>query len=263
MNIIKCRNGHYYDSDKFGVCPHCRIPDNNSSSNMSNQNVTYSERDISSVSPPIISDASGVNDISEQKTIRLKQTDSNDIVTESMPQQSPLPPTQPLSQLSSQPASQPNNRPQMPVTTVEDLIKKAASNRKPQDNNVTVRFTGNSEIPEPTVGWLIGINDDYYGECFELKTGKNFIGRSNDMDIVLSMDNSVSRNRHAIVIYEPHGRIFIAQPGESRELFYINNNVVLKNEVLNPYDIIVVGNTKLMFFPLCGQDFSWDDIENN
>ena len=23
MNIIKCKNGHFYDSDRFMLCPHC------------------------------------------------------------------------------------------------------------------------------------------------------------------------------------------------------------------------------------------------
>ena len=23
MNLVRCNNGHFYDSDKFAVCPHC------------------------------------------------------------------------------------------------------------------------------------------------------------------------------------------------------------------------------------------------
>ena len=94
-----------------------------------------------------------------------------------------------------------------------------------------------------------------------MKNGKNFIGRSPQMDIVLEGDANVSRDRHAIVTYEPKGRAFFAQPGESRELFYVNGQVVLMNVVLQHKDVISVGKTQLMFVPLCGSDFSWDEMK--
>ena len=81
------------------------------------------------------------------------------------------------------------------------------------------------------------------------------------MDVALTGDNSVSRERHAIVIYEPKARIFIAQPGDSRELFYLNDEVVLNNEKLKNYDVLTVGNLKLMLVACCGEHFSWDDVK--
>lgn len=80
------------------------------------------------------------------------------------------------------------------------------------------------------------------------------------MDIVIS-DSSVSREKHAVILYEPKKREFLAQPGESRELFYLNNEVVLNFEKLKAYDVIQVGNTKLMFMPFCSETFCWDDLE--
>ena len=81
------------------------------------------------------------------------------------------------------------------------------------------------------------------------------------MDVILGGDTSVSREKHAVVIYEPQGKIFIAQPGESRELFYLNGKVVLNNEMLNSNDVVAIGNTKLMLIPCCGEKFSWDDLK--
>ena len=83
------------------------------------------------------------------------------------------------------------------------------------------------------------------------------------MDIVLASDKTVSRKRHAIVLYDPHSRIFVAQPGESRELFYINDKVVLRNEQLNIYDKLLIGKTELVFFPLCGEKFAWEDVKED
>ena len=67
---------------------------------------------------------------------------------------------------------------------------------------------------------------------------------------------AVARKRHACVIFEPRAGIFYAQPGESHELFYLNDNVVLNSEILKSHDVITLGETSLMFIPLCGPDFS-------
>lgn len=113
---------------------------------------------------------------------------------------------------------------------------------------------------EPVVGWLVCIEGEYFGEGFQLRSGKNFVGRASDMDIVLGLDKSVSRNRHACVIYEPKSRTFIAQPGESKELFYLNDEVVLNNMKMTAYDVLQIGETRLMLIPCCSDKFSWDDV---
>ena len=96
-----------------------------------------------------------------------------------------------------------------------------------------------------------------------MKSGRNFIGRASHMDIVLRGDNSISREKHAIILYEPKRREFIAQAGESRELFYLNDEVVLNPVRLKQHDILTIGNTRLMFFPCCGENFSWDDFKKD
>jgi hypothetical protein len=127
------------------------------------------------------------------------------------------------------------------------------------DEAKTVSFYEDSFGTEPVVGWLVCISGDYYGRSFELKSGRNFIGRSAMNDISLSSDVRVSRERHAIIIYEPVEKCFIAQAGESRELCYLNGKVVLSNSPMKAYDILTVGNEKLMFIPFCGSEFCWED----
>lgn len=130
------------------------------------------------------------------------------------------------------------------------------------DMGKTVRYYDNSIGTEPVVGWLVCLNGENFGQSFVLKSGRNFIGRGRDMDIVLSGDDSVSRNKHAIVVYEPKAKMFIAQPGESRELFYVNDRVVLNNEQIRKNDILSLGKTKLMLIPCCDECFCWEDAEN-
>lgn len=114
---------------------------------------------------------------------------------------------------------------------------------------------------EPVVGWLVCTEGPHLGEDFRLKTGKNFIGRASNMDAALTKDNSVSRDKHAIVLYEPKAHMFLVQPGEARELCYLNDSVVLAAQEIKRNDVITVGESKLMFFPCCDTTFNWDMVE--
>lgn len=109
----------------------------------------------------------------------------------------------------------------------------------------------------PTVGWLVCKKGIFFGQDFCLKSGRNFIGRGKDMDVCLEGENSVSRERHATIIYEPKQNIFLAQPGDSRELFYLNGSVVLSPTVLKKNDVLQVGEVLLMLIPCCDENFNW------
>ena len=78
---------------------------------------------------------------------------------------------------------------------------------------------------EPVTGWLVCTEGGHYGQVYELKKGKNRVGGSADMDIALTADSQAAACC----------------------------------QVLQNRDVIVVGGSKLMFIPLCGPDFSWED----
>ena len=128
-----------------------------------------------------------------------------------------------------------------------------------EDENCTVGYYAQVIGVEPVVGWLVCIKGAYRGESFKLKSGRNFIGRAANMDIVLGADQSVSRLRHAAVVYDPKSRAFIVAAGDARELCYLNGEVVISSQKLKAYDVLTLGNTELMLIPLCGEKFSWDD----
>lgn len=128
-----------------------------------------------------------------------------------------------------------------------------------EEDNCTVGYYSRVIGVEPVVGWLVCIEGEYKGESFKLKSGRNFIGRAANMDVVLSADHSVSRFKHASVIYEPRGRQFIVSTGESRELCYLNDEVVLSNMKMKAYDVLNLGNTSLMLIPCCGARFTWEN----
>lgn len=192
MKLRKCKNGHFYDVDKFENCPHCTAMNESEETTMLKQETSVLEKNLDD-------DKSMVN-----SSLSLDED---------------------------------------PVT-------------------VGIFQAENIKI-QPVVGWLVCIKGPSYGEAFQIKTGRNFIGRSFSMDIVLSEDISVSREKHAIVTYEPKKREFIVQAGDSRELFYLNDEVVLNTKKLNPRDILTIGKTNLMFIPFCSENISWDDFKED
>ena len=131
---------------------------------------------------------------------------------------------------------------------------------KSSDSQKTVGYFSDVSN-EPVVGWLVAIEGNHFGMDFKLKTGRNFIGRGADMDVVLSDDDAVSRNRHAIILYEPKSNVFLVQPGDAKELFYLNDNLVLSATEIKAYDVLLLGKTKLLFIPCCSDKFNWDSVK--
>lgn len=143
--------------------------------------------------------------------------------------------------------------------TNESKLQKNVSALQIQEQDLTVGYYSQKMITNPVVGWLVCLNGDNKGKSYELHAGRNFVGRAAEMDIVLEGDKSVSRIKHAVFIYDAKGKKYYAQPGESRELFYVNGEVVLNNVILKPYDKVFIGQTELLFIALCGEIFTWDE----
>ena len=109
----------------------------------------------------------------------------------------------------------------------------------------------------PVCGWLACIDGPRQGQSFTLHTGKNFIGRADDMDIRLSGDEAVARHNHAAIAYDPKNRTFMLLPGESEGLVYLNGDAIYEARKLTDMNLIQLGRTSLLFRPLCGDNFSW------
>lgn len=116
-----------------------------------------------------------------------------------------------------------------------------------------------NEIQEPVVGWLVCVGGKHIGKDFKIIAGKNSIGRNGGNDITLESEESVSREKHAWIIYEPRKREFFAKPGESSGLTYLNDENIFDAKKLSHGDILEFGDTKFIFIPLCGESFSWSD----
>ena len=123
-----------------------------------------------------------------------------------------------------------------------DMKKNSKKGNTPYDGEKTVGYYFAEIKTEPVVGWLVCIGGATLGVSYQLKSGKNFIGRSEaENDIVIKNDMSVSRVKHAIIVYDPKSKRFLAQPGLSSELFYLNDEVVLQAAPMEARDILQIG----------------------
>ncbi len=111
---------------------------------------------------------------------------------------------------------------------------------------------------EPVVGWLVCLEGPDRGQDFRLHSEKNFIGRSAAMDVCIAGDESVSRDKHATLTFEPKKQSFWLIPGDSSGLVYLNGEVVHAPLQISGGDLIEVGKSKLVLTPFVGENFRWD-----
>ena len=195
--LVKCPNGHYYDSEKYASCPFCEEMDGNAANEMTAPMPGLFDEDLSTTIP--------------------------DTMMESSPS----------------------------VTVGDDDFDKTIG---------MAVYGGASDGGKttPVVGWLVCTDGSEFGKGFALKAGRNFIGRSDENDVVIKGDQAISRKEHAVVVYDPKAGKFHVQPGSSSELFYVNGEVVLQVVEINDRDRISLGETELLFVPLCDERFSWE-----
>jgi FHA domain len=110
---------------------------------------------------------------------------------------------------------------------------------------------------DPVVGWLVCLAGPERGRDFRLHAEKNFVGRSPAMDVCVAGDESVSRDRHALVIFDPKKQVFWAVPGDASGLVYLNGDIVHAPAQMHRDDVLEVGQTKLALIPFCGEKYSW------
>ena len=112
---------------------------------------------------------------------------------------------------------------------------------------------------DPAVGFLVCIAGPNRGRDYKLIAGRNFIGRAAAMDVALTDDDTVSRESHALVTYDVKHNKFSLSPGQGRGITYCNDEQVELVQPLKAYDIIEVGKSQLLFLPLCGENFQWNE----
>ena len=240
MNLCRCENGHFYDKEKYETCPHC------AEGGTADESLTTVYTEAADADDLPIGGAAGASDGSDvERTV----TGTEQIIEESAA------PTPVSVSPTPAPASAYQDDDDHTVAFIDEMYNEVAVGTPATKNN--------GRPSSPCVGWLVAINGAHIGQDFRLKTGKNFIGRGEDMDIALTDDKSVSRSRHAILVYEPKQHLYLVQPGDSSGLVYHNDDVVLNPVQIKAFDQITVGDVNLVFIPLCSENFNWEDLLQN
>lgn len=111
----------------------------------------------------------------------------------------------------------------------------------------------------PVVGWLVVVDGPGKGNFRPIFPGSNTIGRAGGQRIPLDFgDDTISSEKQAFLVYDGRKRHFQIVPNlERSNLVHLNDAALLSNSELKPHDKIMVGNTTLLFVPLCGPEFDW------
>ena len=106
-----------------------------------------------------------------------------------------------------------------------------------------------------TVGWLVCMNGSAKGKSYVLHKGRNFAGRSVNMDIALTDDFLISRDKHFSVVYDPKSNRFYILAGTGRT--YINNTPLRDEKELADGDLISAGASLFIFVSFCREGRTW------
>ena len=192
MKLVRCDKGHYYDAERFGVCPHCST-----------------DAAPGPVAPPV----------------------------ENGYPEYPMQPDPTKAYQPAAPAAEP-----VPAPAAEPVAESTEVTR------------------EPVVGWLVAITGPHRGEDFRLKAGPNYIGRFANMDVALTKDRYVSRDKHAILYYDPASLTYSIQTGDDQKKMLVNNIAVYAPQAIGYGDALTIGHTDLLFFPCCSESFNWNIV---
>lgn len=121
----------------------------------------------------------------------------------------------------------------------------------------TVALYALEEGINPVVGWLVCTSGGEKGKSFELHDGRNFIGRSMTMDIIIAADNYVSREKHCSVVYDNKNISFYVLGGNGTS--FVNDRLVNVPCELKEGDSLAFGESAFVFIPYCKEGRTWNE----
>ncbi len=292
MNVTKCTNGHFFDADKYDLCPHCGavaivktatapVEEKKQHTSLFGRKKAEDNVDMAAMPDKTMGKTFGFipnednnsggagNDVVVQADDDIYNTcnvcgNTYDKTYATCPHCAQKAAQEKAAQekaaLEVEKEEVEEIVPEQNNTSLRDAVKKVASTNEGK----TVGFfsMGNTNSPaatEPVVGWIVCIKGEHFGEAFNIAAGRNSIGRGEDNKIILPRDGSVSRNKHAWLTYEPKKREFFIQPGDGSGLSYLNGDNIMESKKLTAKDILEFGNGQYMFVPLCDESFTWED----
>lgn len=341
MKVIRCSNGHYYDHDVYGSCPHCegenagtekkkvltakparkpfvfgRARKEETEENKSASDLNMPETESGSVicepteimsptefeklmadfeekkkaaSATVSEEASvmvsaketsgpteektgegaaeeqscGTEDISDESEIRSviqseteadesPENESDELVTADCGED-----------IYSPPESGESESPSCKKTESGSSRSEYVKNKRMSAEKIcgpTVWVPADADMSEPgfrpVAGWLVAVSGPCKGRSYEIKQGRNTVGRGAENDICIMNDNRVSRSKHMKIVYDPAGRVYYIEPGDGSGLVYCNGEIILAPTAVTGSDSVEIGGGTYIIQPLEGDYFS-------
>lgn len=225
MEIVRCSKGHFYDSEENATCPMCAAEAARNKNPIGNNVLpdgiigTSYFDDGNTPSPTLPVDPNGGKVQPYQPTVSAGLQDTQSNDNGGM---GAFPKTMPLT----------------PPTFLSE---------------------GDATTFDPVVGWLVCIEGATKGTDYRIHSQNNYIGRSAKMDISIPEDSHISAENSAIIAYDNEDRTFYFGPCSGRNIVRVNGKPALSVEKIEAYDVLTIGTTKLLFVPLCGDRFDWNE----
>ncbi len=247
---------HFYDMEKHKTCPYCegqkgdkrpapRVPEKG-------------EESESMRTPTVLADSgakehAGLSDPLQDSPID-GQLSKEAAPGESIPEESAPPPLDSVPEPGARRRSS-KSAPEYPIAAEQPGAERHPI-AEPEPTGVHDGMT--VVVINPLVGWLVCTEGPEMGNDYRIKAGINEIGREPDpeVDIVIRGDSLISARHHAEIQYDPEENIFYLIKSKN-EAVKINDAKVKRPTKLSPYDMIQLGDTRLVFVPLCSEKFQW------
>lgn len=229
MAVVKCKNSHYYDNEKFSECPHCArmaeagtgetLPASLEAQRVGNYAEEYIRKNLAGAPgaagmQPDFANAGIINQERGYADAGIRNQGYGNAASGAAGRED-----------------------------VEEDMEK------------TVSIYEKRQISRCTAGWLVCVNGADYGKDFSLYAGFNRIGRNPDNDIVLT-DVHVSGEEHCSVIYEEKKNLFYILP-KAGSLTYIGEEMADCARELKGGQVITVGETQLELVVFCIGEKRW------
>lgn len=236
MDVIRCEKGHFYDASQYATCPQCA-------------------KEASGAAGGFGGDF-GLGDVGR-----------------TMPVNAPMPGFGGMDAIGkTEPIGANVSGSSFAIPGVQNVPMSTSAFLEPNDRSAGVQEYGattpvaqmvggqggQQQLFLPVVGWLVCIDGPAKGRDYRIHSQYNYIGRARHMDICISGDNCISAERAAVLAYDDRNCVFFMGPGMGQNLVRLNGKPILNAQELNAFDQITIGETTLLFIPLCGERFDWN-----
>ncbi len=221
MKVTSCAKGHFYDGEKYAVCPYC-------------------------------------NGVGEPVTTGVGSTGTIPVP--------PMEPTGPVGPMGGIDPAANNDDDGVTVSYQKDADREITQSywHTPEKEQPAAAASGGVELSfaqetrfEPVVGWLVCVEGVERGRDYRLLAGRNYIGRSVDMDVSIPDDKQLSREKHCSIVYDPRSFRFVLLPGDST-LTMVNGAAQNVPCDVSDGDVISCGSTKLCLIRFCKEGRNWE-----